>query len=267
MKKFALALLCLASVAFFASCSKDKEEEEKEGNPSIAVLAEEGYVQDGDIVSLEEEIKFGFTMTSSPESNKELSKLVVTIDGEQWAEITLTGMTEYTYRETIAYGAKEIIGESTITATVTDKAGKEASASITLYFNEDELLVPADFTWNRHGGNAATGNLAELGLQWTSNEREIYAVIKPVEGAFLYKFGAERDIWNSTTTVAEKIALFNENAEPITEFKEISCTAADKDYDIVLGTIYNDQVNLIHVTHSAAYTFKGTDVTITGQYK
>ena len=260
MKKLAMALLCLVSVAFFASCSK-------EGQPSISVLNEPGYVQDGAVVTLDEDINFGFVMTSSPDSDKELSKLVVKIDGEQWAEINLTGLKEYTYRQTIAYGAKEIIGESEITATVTDKAGEEATASIKLYFNWEEPLIPVDFTWNRHGGAAATGNLADLGLQWTSNEKEIYAVIKPIEGATLYKFGAERDIWNSTTTEAEKVALFNENLEPITEFKEISCTAANKDYDIVLGTLYNNQVNLIHITHSAAYSFKGTDVTITGQYK
>ncbi|MBO7082247.1 MAG: hypothetical protein J6W30_00170 [Bacteroidales bacterium] len=262
MKKLAMALLCLVSVAFFASCSK-------EGQPSISVLNEDGYVQDGAIVTLDEDINFGFVMTSSPDSEKELTKLVVKIDGVQWAEINLTGMKEYTYRETISYGdSKELIGESVITATVTDKAGEEATASITLYFEEVEvILIPEDFTWNRHGGNAATGNLAELGLQWTSNEKEIYAVIKPLQGAALYKFGAGRDIWSSTNTEAEKIALFQENLEPITEFKEISCTAADKDYDIVLGTVYNNQVNLIHITHSAAYTFKGTDVTITGQYK
>ena len=260
MKKLAMALLCLVSVAFFASCSK-------EGQPSISVLNEDGYVQDGAIVTLDEDINFGFVMTSSPDSGKELTKLVVKIDGVQWAEINLTGMKEYTYRETISYGdSKEIIGESVITATVTDKAGEEATASITLYFNEEEILVPVDFTWIRHGSNPATG-LAELGLQWTSNEREIYAVITPLEGAAFYKFGAGRDIWNSTTTLAEKITLFQENLEPITEFKEISCTAADKDYDIVLGTVYNNQVNLIHITHSSAVYDGATKVTITGQYK
>jgi hypothetical protein len=258
MKKLALALVCLVSIAFFASCTK-------EGQPVISVLEEAGYVKDGDVITLGEEFSFGFVMTSSVETNKELTKLVVKIDDEVWEEKALTG-NEYTYTDKIAFEAKNVVANVVITATVTDAAGAEATATINLSLDE-ALLVAKDFSWNRHGGEAATGNLAELGLQWTSNAKEIYAVIKPVAGAQLYKFGAERDVWNNTNTESEKVALFNENLLPISEFKEVSCTAGNKDYDIVLGTIYNGKVNLIHVTHSAAFTFKGTDVTITGQYK
>lgn len=258
MKKLALALVCLVSVAFFASCTP-------KGQPTISVLAEEGYATDGQNVILNTNIPFGFVLASSTETASELTKLYITVDSAKWAEIDLTG-TSYTYRDTISFSLnREIIGTSVIKATVTDAKGQTASTSITLNIEKapEVALVAKDFTWNRHGGNDATG-LDEYGLEWKTNEKEIYAVITPKTGALLYRF--EPAAWGNTITNAAKVALFSE-ATSITQFKEVSCTAANKDYDIVIGTVYNSEYHLIHVTHSKVSTFKGTDVTITGQSK
>ena len=259
MKKLALALVCLVSVAFFASCTTE------EGDPTIKVLTEEGYVQDGATVDVNTDVNFGFVMASNAESGKELTSLIIKIDDNDPDTITLTGK-EYTYRGTVQYQftKDEIVGESTIKAIVTDAGGKTATTSINLSINNPaQALVPAEFTWNRHGGAAATG-LDEFGLTWNSNGKEIYAIITPVEGAVLYKFDPET--WNNTITDVDKAALFTE-AIGVSQFKEVSCTAVDKDYDIVLGTRYNGEYRLIHVTHSHVFTFKGTDVTITGEWK
>jgi hypothetical protein len=258
MKKLALALVCLVSVAFFASCTQ-------EGEPTIQVLNEEGYVQNGDVVNVNTDFNFGFVMASSAVTGKELTSLIIKIDDQDPDTITISG-TEYTYRGTLRYEFRrdEIVGESTITAIVIDAAGKIATANITLSINNPaQPLVPTEFTWNRHGGNDATG-LDEFGLEWNSNAKEIYAVITPKEGALLYRF--DPSVWATTTTDVEKAALFSEGITT-TQFKEISCTAVDKDYDFVIGTAYNGEFHLIHVTHSHVFTFKGTDVTITGEAK
>ena len=265
MKKLVLALVCLVSVAFFASCTP-------EGNPSISVLNEEGYIQDGAVVEYGDTIYFGFLMTSSIETNGELTSLVVKIDDEEFETVDLTGTT-YTYRQGIVFEPqREDENDVVISAVVTDVYGKEATASITFSINpsaETELVATA-FEWNRHGGAAATGNLADLGLAWNGNTKESFVILTPLEGAAFYRFDteAERDLWGSITTSTEKAALFSEvTVEPITEFKEVSCTAEDKDYNFVLGTVYNGEYNLIHITHSHAFVFKGTDVTISGEWK
>ncbi len=262
MKKLALALVCFASVAFFASCDP---EDVTNPEPSIQVLQEEGYIQDNQVVDLGVDYTFGFVVASNLQTNKDLASLIVKVGDVQWANVDLTGLKEYTHRDTVAWGLeKEIIGSDVITAVVTDADGKTATATINVSINKPaQPLEVTEFTWNRHGGAAATG-LDEFGLEWNSNAKEIYAVITPKADAQLYKF--DPAVWASTTTNAQKAALFSE-AISISQFKEISCTAANKDYDIVLGTYYNNEYHLIHVTHSSAYTFKGTDVTITGETK
>ena len=223
MKKLALALVCLFSVAFFASCDPDITNPE----PSIQILQEEGYLQDNDVVDLGTDYLFGFVVASNPQTNKDLASLVVNVGDTQWANVDLTGLKEYTHRDTVAWTlTREIIGTDVITAVVTDVDGNTATATINVSVNEPAIpLEAADFTWNRHGGAAATG-LDEFGLEWNSNAKEIYAVITPAEGAQLYKFDPE--VWENTTTSVQKAALFSETPT-ISQFKEISCTAGNKD--------------------------------------
>ena len=259
MKKLALALVCLVSVAFFASCTP-------EGDPTIYVLNEEGYVKSGDVVDLGTEFSFGFVMASSIESGKELSSLIVKIDDNVLDTVDLTGKKDYTYTDTRVFELTrdEIVGESTITAIVTDAAGKTATASITLSVNQPELPLEAmDFSWFRHGGNPGEG-LAEYGLEWTNNAKEVFAVIKPVNGATLHGFSP--DIWNEVTTEAEKVAAFENSGLAMTDFRGVSAWSS-KDYDFVIGTIYNGEYHLIHITHGTVVGSGPTDITITGQAK
>ena len=94
MKKLALALVCFASLAFFASCVK-------EGQPTIQVLDKEGFVKDGVTVDVDEEINFGFVVASSAVTNSQLANLLVKVDDTEWANIDLTGLTEYTYEDVV----------------------------------------------------------------------------------------------------------------------------------------------------------------------
>lgn len=269
MKKLVLALVCFVGVAFFASCDPDVV---LNPEPSIAILAEEGYLADGDVIDMEVEYPYGFRVASNAETQVELSNLTIVCNGSTLCDTTISG-TEFVYRGTIYFtnadDSRDVF-DAEIIATVTDANGKTNKASIKLGVNEAVLLTVTDFTWNRHGGQAATGGLEELGLEWKLNAlKEIYAVITPMEGATMYRFDeGVRDVWNNTVTVADKATLFgDETLTPITELKEVSCTAPEKEYDIVIGTVYNGETHLIHITKSTVFTFKGTDVTITGQVK
>jgi len=259
MKKLALALVCLVSVAFFASCTETVENAE----PRVAVMTGENYLYDGQVIELNTDYMFGFVVASNAQTQKELSSLSVKIGDEETIE-TISG-TEYTYIDTVNFVLeREIIGTVEITATVTDVAGNVASKTITLSVNQEDNLEETAFTWNRHGGNDATG-LADFGLKWTKNERAIYAVIEPVDNAILYQFNPS--VWSETTTGSQKAALF-ETGVSISQWKEFNVAGAvDQTLDVVLGTSYNGELHLMHVTNGHIETFKGTDVTLTGMAK
>lgn len=268
MKKLALALVCLVSVAFFASCTDPVENPE----PSIAILAEEGYVTDGAIVNLDETVNFGFVLASNPETNKELKSLLVTVDDEEWDNglIELTG-TSYTYTSSIKYSiSKEIISESVIKAIVTDVEGETATATITLSINEPSApLFVTPINWVRRGANVTEGadQLANFGLTWSGSYKEIFATFKPAEGYSLYKIEGN---WDEIVTVADKAAAFAtamETTHSLESFREIT-TAHSSDYDAIIGTIKDGEMHLMHITHCAVETGNyGTQLTITGEAK
>ena len=275
MKKLALALVCFASVAFFASCQKEITNPE----PAISVITDEGFVKNGDVVDVEQPFVYGFQMASNSQTKKELKQLTLTtyfVDLEGTEElqqeeiIPLTGKTEYRFVDTVYYEVttREVMGSIKTVATVTDVDGKINTATLNLSLNQPALpLTETDFTWFRHGGNDATG-LAEFGLEWTGNGKEIFAIIKPVAGATMFMLTP--DDWAETTTDIEKAALFAEGSliAQIPDFRGVSAWNS-KDYDYVIATLYNDEYHLIHITHGQVDNngSAGTDITITGQAK
>lgn len=281
MKKLALALVCFASVAFFASCQQEITNPE----PAISVITDEGFVKNGDVVDVEQTIVYGFQMASNSQTKKELKQLSVAtyfinLEGvEELQEeeiVSLAGKTEYRYVDTVYYEVttRELMGSIKTVATVTDVDGKINTATLTLNLNEPaEPLEEADFTWFRQGTNDAIG-LDEFGLEWTDNGKEAFAIIKPVEGATLYGFGVGSDVWNEVTTDVEKVAAFTEGLHSVMDdFRGVSAWS-DKDYDFVIGTLYEGEYHLIHITHGDVETITNnqgqtirTDVTITGKAK
>jgi len=263
MKKLALALVCLVSVAFFASCDPKIENAE----PAIAIHAEEGYVTNGAFVNEGSEVYFGFDVASNVETGEKLASLIVTVDDQPWDTVLFTDETEYIYRSGVVYTpAKDsIVGTSTIAAVVADAAGKTNTATIELtILYQEQPLTTTEFTWNRHGGAAATGGLDEFGLQWTSNGKEVFAEIKPLEGAVLYEF--DPAVWGNVTTELQKATLFSEQTMGIPVFNKVSAFASNS-YDYVIGTSYNGKNYLLHITEGIVSTFKGTDITIKGEAK
>ena len=259
MKKLALALVCLVSVAFFASCDPTITNPE----PTIAILSDEGCLVGGEVIDMNVVYSYGFIATSNTQTLKELSKFVVVCGSTTLCDTAISG-TVFNYKGEIYFTNEDSrdITPAEIVATVTDVAGNTATATIKFDINEEIALVATPFEWRRDGGAAGTG-LAEFGLQWTSNTSN-NAIIKPLDDATLYRF--ESSVWDNTNTEVEKAALFGEQLIGIAQFNDVSVTAQSQEYDIVLGTTYNGVNHLIHVTGSTANE-RSWHFTITGEAK
>ncbi len=243
--------------------------------PSIQVLQGEGYVVDDQIVDLDTEVNFGFVMASCPETNKELSSLLVLIDDYEFANVDLTGKTEYVYTDMVTYSiqAKEIIGRSVITATVTDVNGQASIASIALNINEPvQTLEVKQFNWIRRGMNFI-GNteeeMAEYGLQWSDNYIDAFATIKPLEGSVLYVCNGN-DYWDITTDV-EKVLYFCsliETTSPVESYRNITISNSANYNDLLVVREEDGDLHLILIRRSEIESGSyGTQISIFGEAK
>lgn len=268
MKKLALALMCFASVAFFASCNPVVDNPE----PTISIITEDGFVQDEAIVNLDTPIQFGFTVASNSQTNKELSSLKVTVDDAVWASKDLTGMTSYRYIDTVVYtlNRDSIIGHSVIAATVADVDGETATATINLNINQPATpLITRTIEWIRRGANVLSEEeMAEYGLRWEGTYKAPFATIKPIEGATLYVCNGD-DFANITNNV-EKAAYFAnliETGSAVESYRNIDANQS-ADYNDMLAVVKGDLRVVIIIKHAQIETGTfGTQITISGEAK
>ncbi len=154
-----------------------------------------------------------------------------------------------------------------VSATATDIVDKTATATVTITIDVGALLlVERPFEWFRYGGEVGYG-LAEFGLEWRSNQsKAVYAVIKPVADAKLYKLTTSA--YEAATTESEKQAAF-EGLTEISQWKEFNVAGAStQTLDKVLGTFYQGKYHLIHITNGTCTAGNyGMDVTISGMAK
>lgn len=230
---------------------------------TISVLVEEGCLMDNSVIEAYEKYDFGFVMSSS----KGLSSLVINIDNDEFNRLDLDSCSSYVYRDSLCFNwykmAKEIIGDFTITATVTNVIGETSSVSMTIYVNYDAPLETWGFEWYKEVGYAGQG-LEEFGLQWNANYNDSFARITPLDGARLYMF--DSSVWSEVTTEVEKEALFATGPE-IHEYANVS-VEIPAEYDDVIGTFYQGTVRLIHVRFCYLYSGNnGYDVYIGGEWK
>lgn len=282
MKKLALALVCFVSVAFFASCTKPVENPE----PSIAVRTGENYVYDGQTVDLGQNYTLGFRAASNSQTMKELATFKLNVkfttlddtETKSYDSIINVSGTEYTFEQVLNFGltnteeSRELVAKAVFTATITDVDGKMNSTTINLNINQPAVdLEPKDFSWLRKGSEDGTG-LAEYGLEWKSNGKEVFAKITPVAGAEMYLILPED--WAAVKTDVDKAAFFSDGVySVISDFTGVSAWNSN-DYNFVIGTLYNGQYHMIHITHgevqsitNAQGQYVRTDITITGQSK
>lgn len=234
--------------------------------PTVTVLEGDGYLVDGQVIDYDVYYYYGFDMYSSVG----LESAEIMIDDYTVSSIEFYGLTEYCYTDYIYFTwKKEIVGECTIKAIVTDLNGETNSASIRVLINANQPLEPWFFEWNRSGGSPGTG-LEEFGLKWEMNSKDIYARIRPLDGVTLFQFDAE--VWDEVNTTDDKANLFSaamETMHPLTEYANVSVTMST-DYDDVIGTILPDGTKrLIHITYCDVYFnyYNMTEISITGDWK
>jgi hypothetical protein len=278
MKKLALALVCLVSVAFFASCTP-----EENLDPTIAVMTGENFVYDGQTVDLGVTYSIGFHAVSNTNSKKDLTSFNL-----HAALYDLDGTTVYSNDTTIAVTGNEyeflnnnlvfvhtvtrdLVGKAIFTATITDAAARTKSVILTININQPaQDLVVNDLKWYRLGNDIQ--GLEEYGMMWKGNyPRDTYAKLVPMDNVKLYTFTAED--WANVNTDVDKAALFLNAIEhmlPSEEYFKVNVTQASMIYNDVIGTVMPDGTcHLMHITKSTATYVgaQGTEIVITGEAK
>lgn len=283
MKKLALALVCFASVAFFASCNPEVTDPE----PSISVITDEGFVSNGDVIDLGQVFVYGFQMASNTQTKKELKQLSITsslfdLEGneEPISEeiIALTGLTEYRFIDTLSYTLRdENIGSVRYIATVTDVDGKINTATLTLSLNEpSQPLTVNPIEWIKIGHNVQ--DLSEYGLVWKeTNYKDPFTHIFPAEGCMLFACSGYGDDFADIVTDVDLAKYFNNLAEMTVipseintaEYNKVDCNPANRDYnDLLITKDAEGNLHAILIQHAAVTSVSaGTQITITGQAK
>lgn len=279
MKKLAMALACLVSVAFFASCTEPVANPE----PSIAVMTGDNYIYDGQTIDLYQDYNLGFRVASNSQTLKELASFRLEtklyngttedVRPEVIGDTTMTiSGSEFVYEEIVSFELAKsgIIGKVEYVATVYDKDNKMNTMTLTVNLNQAEDLLPVtDFEWFRHGSNIQHG-LEEYGLVWEQNAKETHAQIKPIpnSGVILYKF-ENSNVWNEVLFQSQKEALFSDGAVTAAVYNNVS-TSENGQYNDVIGTrMPNGTFHLIRVEmcRIGTYTDQGYPITIYGKSK
>ena len=152
--------------------------------------------------------------------------------------------------------------------TVTDKDDQTYSMTYTVTKKDNaEETHPLDaassFTWERVGGNAATG-LDTYGLKWTSNAKATHAQVKKDNATKLVILTSAQ--WTSIET-KEDLAAAVEAGSDVDVYDNVS-TDASATYDDVIATKVGSEYFIIHVTKATVTSDNsGTTVTITGESK
>ena len=292
MKKLALALVCMFSVAFFASCTKTVEHPE----PSIAVKTGElfitGSVDQPTVIDLDDEnaisYKYGFHVESNTETKKELKSLVITTDVTYFEEdgqeqeiyydtIDLTGKTSYDFEDYLFEQERNeiLVMEGTIKAVVTDVDNQTNIATVAFRCKvEDtpEPLIGRTIEWIRKGANLqgnTESEMAAMGLKWTISYKDVFATIEPLnEDVVMYLCNG--DDFDDIEFVSQKYEYFAnlaENEEPIEKYRNIK-TEYGAEYNDMLAVVYGEEYYLILIEDAEIETGSyGTQITINGAAK
>ena len=279
MKKLALALVCLVSVAFFASCVPDPVEHPE---PSIAICVGENFLYDGAVIDVNTVYNIGFLAASNAQTQKELYRFkLVTNPNTEIEDVmidTIISGKEFHYEAEVSFPwvRDEIIGSSKFVATVTDVDGQVNSAEISVSLNNPgEPLTATEMIWTRRGANlqgTTEAEMAAVGLQWVARDA-FHANIRPLDGCKLFVFEDNKVLFEQMYNTVQLSAFFNDLIEtqaPVDEYRHISvATAGEKEYNDVLGIIDAEgKLHLVLIAKANVETGSfGVQTTITGQIK
>lgn len=283
MKKLALALVCFASVAFFASCQPENPE------PTIAVMSGENYVtgtvENPTIIDINDpdaiNLKYGFHVESNAQTKKELASLKLSVE-EIYSEeegtftydttIDLTGKTSFDFSDFIFdQEERNIIAEATIKAVVTDVNNQTNTATIAMKLDQTAVeLVEEDITWVKTGHEVQ--DLSDYGLIWKPlNFKSPFTHIVPAEGCTLFLVeNGDEDYANIVTDVdlASYYTNLTETSRPIEDYNKIDCNNSANYHDLLIVMDANDELHAININRAEITTpSAGTRITITGKAK
>ena len=239
MKKLALALVCLVSVAFFASCQKEA------GNPTINFVQGEGYISTDATVEANTDFMFGIQAKSNETTQELLTKCFIQIlMGEERVYDTLIeNINQNQYNFDGGLNLPE--GVYTITATVHNTADMTAECSMTITsIVSAQPLQVNDIEWVKTGHNVQ--DLSAYGLVWkTTNYKDPFTHILPAEGCMLFACSGDGDKFANINTDLDLAAEFSRLQEMTvlpsnintTEYNKVDCNPANKDYNDLLITL------------------------------
>lgn len=269
MKKLALALVCLVSLAFFASCDPVVENPE----PSISIIATEGYVHEGMALTMNEVYPIGFICRANEETQKNLQRLVININEVTWVDTTITG-TEFTFDAEIMFEPNERgeIFPAAIVATLTDEDGQTATAEMNVTVEENEVpLTSESKEWVRRGANNQDADeMALYGLKWTGSHKEVFATLEPLNDNIKMYYSDDAE-FEGIEFLSEKLAFVNnllETSRPITEYRNITTNNSADYHDVLTMMLEDGTIYLINIQHATIETGSfGTQITISAEIK
>ena len=271
MKKLVLALVCLVSVAFFASCEKEA------GIPTINFVAGEGYISTDATVEANTPFMFGIQAKSNPTTLEPLTKCFIQIisNDERLYDTLVENINQNQYNFDGQIALPE--GVYSFVATVyNDKdMTNECRMTITSVVSAQPLQVN-DIEWVKTGHNVQ--DLSAYGLVWkTTNYKDPFTHILPAEGCMLFACSGDGDKFANINTdldlAAEFIRLQEMTDLPsninTTEYNKVDCNPANKDYnDLLITKDAEGNFHAILIKHATVSNpAAGTQITITGQAK
>lgn len=265
MKKLSYLLgLLLVGSLIFTSCSDDDDTEPVDLSPSI-VFTEGG--EDVEVV-VGDTVRFSVECASNSTSGKKLDKfrIYMIIDNIEYpTEVNLTDIDENELTLDIT-NPIDYAFEGRLYCEITDVDGESNSVSFNIISEEatTPLEGEEDLEWKRVGGTAGTG-LDMFGLKWTSNVKEVMAVIQKDGADKLVQLAAED--WANITTKEDLMAAI-EAAEDLGDYGYRGVSAeANGTYDDVLAVKFNNEYFIIHIAEGTVEVgTQGTTITITGMY-
>lgn len=268
MKKLKFLLMALAMTAFavnFTSCDPDEEKESKQ--PEVTLVNAPKTIVGGDTLRFKVLFEKGNADLTDYRVYARSNNLPWG-GSEDWVPVESSYSSAFSLNTT--YTSSVVTADTKVMFffEVKDKNGEIAQATTEITITPASgtgLSTATDFSFQRAGNNTATGDLALLGLSWTSNSTDFKIVLKPATGGKLVKLTAAQ--WASITT-KEALAEAIEGGTAVTEFTEVAAKTT-ANYDIVLGTKKSDGTyTLIHITSRDLEDISGTPTrTVKGQYK
>jgi len=266
MKKLSYLLgLLLFGGLIFSACSKDEDEEPQDLSPAIEFVSggEDLTIVAGDSVLV------SVACTSNPTSGKKLDtyEIYMIIDNENTGAIVeVNDIDESAYAVAYYITFPDPL-EGKLYAKITDVDGEssEVSFNITVEEGTTPLEGEQELTWQREGGAAGTG-LDMFGLKWTSNVKEVMAVIQKDGADKFVQLDAEA--WTTVLTKEDLMAAVDA-AEDLGDYGYRGVSAeANGDYDDVLGVVYMEEYYIIHISQGSVEVdpVTGTTITISGMY-